>query len=45
MCFQRSGIKFFEWENPKDLSKYTSMSSSQVEAALKASNFLTKWVD
>mgnify|MGYP003338784164 CR=1 FL=1 len=39
------GIKFFEWENAKDLKKYSSMNSDQVSAALKSSNFLTKWVD
>merc|ERR1712137_1524125 len=41
----RNGIKFFEWENAKDLKKYSSMSSAEVSAALKGSNFLTKWVD
>merc|ERR1712146_153944 len=41
----KNGIKFFEWENAKDLSKYSSMDSGQVSAALKSSNFLTKWVD
>jgi S-adenosylmethionine synthetase len=41
----KDGIKFFEWENAKDLSKYKSMNSSQVEAELKSSNYLTKWVD
>merc|ERR1712139_457006 len=41
----KDGIKFFEWENAKDLSKYTSMKSEQVTAELNASNFLTKWVD
>jgi len=41
----KNGIKFFEWENPKDLSKYKSMNSSQVDAELKSSNYLTKWVD
>merc|ERR1712141_683212 len=41
----KDGIKFFEWENAKDLSKYKSMSSEQVSAELKASNYLTKWVD
>merc|ERR1712187_245594 len=41
----RNGIKFFEWENAKDLKKYASMSSEQVAAALKSSSFLTKWVD
>merc|ERR1712153_23998 len=41
----KNGMKFFEWENAKDLSKYKSMNSAQVEAELKASNYLTKWVD
>merc|ERR1712083_978911 len=41
----KNGIKFFEWENAKDLSKYQKMSSEQVTAALKASNYLQKWVD
>merc|ERR1712172_334147 len=41
----KNGIKFFEWENAKDLSKYKSMNSTQVDAELKASNYLTKWVD
>merc|ERR1712188_43747 len=41
----KDGMKFFEWDNPKDLSKYAKMSAEQVEAALKASNYLTKWVD
>merc|ERR1711861_25998 len=41
----KNGIKFFEWENAKDLSKYKTMNSDQVSAALKSSNFLTKWVD
>merc|ERR1711866_13610 len=43
--YTQEGIKFFEWENAKDLSKYASMSSEQVTAALRASNYLTKWVD
>merc|ERR1712003_192394 len=41
----KNGIKFFEWENAKDVSKYKSMTSAQVTAALKSSNYLTKWVD
>jgi len=41
----KNGIKFFEWENAKDLSKYKSTTSEQVESELKASNYLTKWVD
>jgi len=40
-----NGIKFFEWENAKDLSQYKSMTPAQVSAALKSSNYLTKWVD
>merc|ERR1712118_626800 len=41
----KDGKKFFEWENAKDLKKYAPMSSAQVAAALKSSNYLTKWVD
>jgi len=41
----KNGIKFFEWENAKDLCKYKTMNSAQVEAELKSSNYLTKWVD
>jgi len=43
--YTKDGIKFFEWENAKDCSKYKDMTSEQVTAALKASNYLTKWVD
>jgi len=43
--YTKDGRKYFEWENAKDLSKYKSMNSSQVSAELKASNYLTKWVD
>merc|ERR1711877_96052 len=43
--YTKDGIKFFEWENPKDMSKYAKMDSAQVTAALTSSNFLTKWVD
>jgi len=43
--YTKDGIKFFEWENAKDLKKYASMDSAQVSAALKSSNYLTKWVD
>merc|ERR1711982_72607 len=41
----KDGIKFFEWENNADLSRYASMSSAEVTAAVEASNYLTKWVD
>jgi S-adenosylmethionine synthetase len=43
--YTKNGIKFFEWENAKDLSKYAPMSSAQVTAALTSSHYLTKWVD
>merc|ERR1712023_571403 len=43
--YTQDGCKFFEWENAKDLAKYKSMDSAQVSAALKSSNYLTKWVD
>jgi S-adenosylmethionine synthetase len=43
--YTQNGIKFFEWENPKDLCKYAGMSSEQVGAALVGSNYLTKFVD
>merc|ERR1712057_125398 len=42
--YTKDGIKFFEWENAKDLKKYASMDTAQVSAALKSSNYLTKWV-
>merc|ERR1712187_389834 len=43
--YTKEGIKFFEWESHKDLTKYASMDSAQVGEALKSSNYLTKWVD
>jgi len=43
--YTKNGIKFFEWENAKDLTKYAPMDSAQVDKALKSSNYLTKWVD
>merc|ERR1712205_224697 len=43
--YTKDGRKYFEWENAKDCSKYKGMNSEQVTAALKASNYLTKWVD
>merc|ERR1712084_186147 len=41
----KDGIKFFEWENAKDLSKYKDMSPTQINGELTSSNYLTKWVD
>nr|ADH43284.1 methionine S-adenosyl transferase [Euglena gracilis] len=42
-----NGIKYFEWENPVDLSKYASYSSAQVkeEVAARKAEVLQKWVD
>merc|ERR1712144_195837 len=34
--YTKDGIKFFEWENPKDLAKYAGMDSEQVSGELKA---------
>merc|ERR1712228_999042 len=44
-AYTNKGIKFFEWENAKDLSKFSSMTPAQVTAELSSSNYLTKWVD
>merc|ERR1711866_32703 len=44
-AYTKNGIKFFEWENAKDMSKYASMDYEQVATALQASNYLSKWVD
>jgi len=41
----KDGMKFFEWENPQDLSKYCKMSADQIDGELTSSNYLTKWVD
>merc|ERR1712039_81067 len=43
--YTKDGVKFFEWENAKDLSRYCSMTTEQVSAELSGSNYLTKWVD
>merc|ERR1712025_254896 len=43
--YTKDGIKFFEWENAKDMSKYASMDGAAVTSALTASPYLTKWVD
>merc|ERR1711943_65567 len=40
--YTKDGLKFFEWENHKDLSKYAGMDSAQVAAELKGSNYLEK---
>merc|ERR1712176_483766 len=43
--YTENGMKYFEWENATDLSKYAAMTPASVEAELKKSNYLTKWVD
>merc|ERR1712065_123637 len=35
--YTKDGIKFFEWENAKDMSKYATMSPDQVQTELKGS--------
>jgi S-adenosylmethionine synthetase len=43
--YEKDGMKFFEWENAKDLSAFASMTSAEVDAKLKASDYLKKYVD
>jgi S-adenosylmethionine synthetase len=43
--YTKDGIKFFEWENAKDMSKYATMSGADIKTQLTASPYLTKWVD
>mmetsp|Transcript_38770 Transcript_38770/g.89499 ORF Transcript_38770/g.89499 Transcript_38770/m.89499 type:complete len:130 (+) Transcript_38770:2-391(+) len=43
--YTKEGVKFFEWENAKDLKKYQAMSPAQVSSLLTGSTYLTKWVD
>jgi len=43
--YTKDGMKFFEWENASDLSKYVAMSPDAIDGELKKSNYLTKWVD
>ena len=40
--YTKDGIKLFEWENAKDLTKYETMESSHVTTALNSSNCLNK---
>merc|ERR1712195_408470 len=39
-AYTKDGLKFFEWENAKDLKKYGSMKSEQVTSELGSSNYL-----
>jgi S-adenosylmethionine synthetase len=43
----KNGLKYFEWENPVDLSKYADMTSAQVakEYQTREADVLAKWVD
>merc|ERR1711924_99811 len=41
-AYTENGMKFFEWENPVDLSKFSTMNEAEIQAALEASNYLTK---
>jgi len=45
--YTKNGFKFFEWENSKDLKKYATMKSADVDAerASKAAEVLQKSVD
>merc|ERR1712139_737187 len=41
----KNGIKFFEWENAKDLTRFAKMNGVEIQAQLEGSNYLQKWVD
>jgi len=45
-AYEENGLKFFEWERPVDLSRFTSMSSAQVQAEVAANQaeIDKKWV-
>jgi S-adenosylmethionine synthetase len=45
--YAEGDIKFFAWEDAKDLSKYAGMKTAEIEKAVAAekANILTKWVD
>merc|ERR1712232_1166929 len=45
--YTKDGIKFFEWENAKDLKKYATMSAADVDKAIADTKVavLEKWVD
>jgi len=43
--YTENGMKFFEWENPADLSRYAKMNGVEIQAQLEGSNYLQKWVD
>jgi len=45
--YTEKGMKFFAWEDAKDLSKYAKMSAAALEKELKSKNkkILEKWVD
>jgi len=43
--YTENGMKYFEWENAQDLSKFVAMTPDAISAELKKSNYLQKWVD
>ena len=45
--YTEGDLKYFAWEDAKDLSKYTKMTGAQIEKELSSqkSEVLTKWVD
>merc|ERR1719498_1282845 len=45
--YTEGDLKYFAWEDAKDLSKYTKMSAAQItkELASQKDVVLTKWVD
>jgi len=43
--YTENGMKFFEWENPTDLTRFSKMNEAEIQKELEASNYLQKWVD
>jgi S-adenosylmethionine synthetase len=43
--YTKNGIKYFEWESPADLTRFTKMNNVEIQAQLEGSNYLQKWVD
>merc|ERR1711977_785562 len=43
--YTKDGIKYFEWENAKDLKKYAKMTPARIATELADSSYLSKWVD
>merc|ERR1712182_63021 len=43
--YTENGMKYFDWENATDLTRFSKMNTVEIQAQLEASNYLQKWVD